>query len=83
MAVGAVEALAGQPDHVALVGFDDFELAGFVSPAVSVVTYDTQAMGRQAAELLLRRMDGDRRPTRRVVLPTWVVPRGSGEMRPG
>lgn len=82
MAIGAVQALAMHGDHVALVGFDDFELAAFVSPPVSVVTYDTQAMGRQAAELLLRRMDGDRGPVRRVILRTWVVPRGSGELRP-
>jgi len=81
MAIGAVQALAVHGDHVGLVGFDDFELAGFVSPPVSVVTYDTQAMGRQAAELLLRRMDGDRGPARRVILRTWVVPRGSGELR--
>lgn len=81
MTIGAVQALAGHGGRVALIGFDDFELAGFVSPPVSVVTYDTQAMGRQAAELLMRRMDGDRGPARRVTLPTWVVPRGSGELR--
>ncbi len=82
MAIGAVQALAGQANRIALVGFDDFELAAFVTPPVSVVTYDTQAMGRQAAELLLQRMDGDRGPARRVILRTRLVPRGSGELRP-
>jgi LacI family transcriptional regulator len=81
MAIGAVQALAGHSTRVALVGFDDFELAAFLSPPVSVVTYDTHAMGRQAAELLMRRMDGDRSPAEQVILRTWVVPRGSGELR--
>jgi LacI family transcriptional regulator len=33
-------------------------------------------------ELLFARITGDRRPTQRVVLPTRLVPRGSGERTP-
>jgi LacI family transcriptional regulator len=39
-------------------------------------------MGRRAAELLFARLAGDERPPQRVVLPTELVPRGSGEIRP-
>ena len=39
-------------------------------------------MGRLGAELLLRRMDGWDGDPERIVLPTEVVPRGSGELSP-
>ena len=47
-----------------------------------VVTGDNDLLGRTAAELLLRRMDGWRGPVQRVVVPTRLVVRGSGELRP-
>ena len=37
------------------------------------------ALGRIAAELLFARISGDRRPNQRVVLPTRIGARGSGE----
>ena len=66
---------------VALVGFDDFELADVLTPPVSVVAYDLPGLGRRAAEILFDRLAGDARPARRVVMPTWIVARGSGEVR--
>ncbi len=82
MSIGAVQALARWPQPIALVGFDDFELAGVVTPGITVVTYDTQEIGQRGAQLLLERMDGYDGPPRQVVLPTWIVPRGSGELEP-
>lgn len=64
----------------AVVGFDDFELAAALSPGVTVVAQDPSAMGRQAAALLLERMAGERCAARRVVVPTRLVQRGSGEI---
>ena len=58
MTIGAALALARRRRRVALVGFDDFELATALEPAVTVVTVDTNALGRLAAETLLRRLDG-------------------------
>jgi LacI family transcriptional regulator len=49
----------GLQHRVALVGFDDISLADVVEPAVTVVAQDPAAMGRKAAELLFRRIDGD------------------------
>jgi len=66
----------------ALVGFDDLELADLLSPALTVVEQDASQLGRTAAELLFSRLAGDRRPIQRVVLPTRLVPRGSGELKP-
>ena len=39
-------------------------------------------MGRTAAELLFRRLDGDRTPTVHQIIPTRLIERGSGEIKP-
>jgi LacI family transcriptional regulator len=84
-AIGAVRALRDlrQEHRVALVAFDDFPLSDLINPATTVIRQDAQAIGHTAADLLLRRLDGDTSPTRRVILPTMLVTRGSGEIPPG
>jgi LacI family transcriptional regulator len=66
----------------ALIGFDDVELADLLRPSLTVIEQDASELGRIAAELLFARIAGDRRPIQRVVLPTRLVPRGSGERSP-
>jgi LacI family transcriptional regulator len=44
------------PEDVALIGFDDFDLACTLRPAVSVVKQPVEAIGAQAAELLFRQL---------------------------
>ncbi len=80
--VGALRALRRRPVELALVGFDDFELADVLEPGITVVTQDVAALGRTAAELLLGRLGGEDRPASRVVLGTTLVVRGSGEVAP-
>lgn len=72
----------GRQREIALVGLDDIVLADAVEPAVTVVAQDALGIGRAAAELLFSRLDGNRGPSRRVVLPTPLIARGSGELRP-
>jgi LacI family transcriptional regulator len=78
--IGALHALRARGASTALVGFDDFELADLLK--VTVVRHDPHTMGRTAAELLFARIAGDERPPLRVVLPTELVVRGSGEVSP-
>lgn len=78
--IHALRALAGRPSRPALVGFDDFELADLLDPPITVVTHDTWALGKSAAELLFARLDGDTSPPGRVVVPTTLLVRGSGEV---
>jgi LacI family transcriptional regulator len=75
--------------RVAVIGFGDFDLADFMRPGLTVVTYDPAEVGRKAAELLFRRLDGEdirdapNTPSRRteyVEVPTRLIPRGSGEI---
>jgi DNA-binding LacI/PurR family transcriptional regulator len=80
--MGAIDALQGQAERVALVGFDEFALADKVSPPVTVVAQDPVALGVTAAQLLFSRIAGDVSPPREVVLLTRLVTRGSGEIPP-
>jgi LacI family transcriptional regulator len=67
---------------VALVSFDDIGLGDLLKPGVTVVAQDPYALGKHAAELLFSRLDGYRGPSRREVLPTTLIARGSGEISP-
>ena len=76
--IGALHALAGREDRLALVGFDDFELADLLG--ITVVRADAGQLGARAASLAFARLDGDERPPQRVTIPTELVVRGSGEL---
>jgi LacI family transcriptional regulator len=80
--IGAITALRslGLQHEIAVIGFDDFPLADLLEPAVSVVAHDPAELGSAAAELLFRRLDGDRSPREHVVCPVRIVARGSGEI---
>jgi LacI family transcriptional regulator len=82
--IGGIRALrAPRLEHrIALIGFDDIALADVLEPAISVVAQDPQAMGRAAADLLFRRLDGDTSPSVHQVVPATLIARGSGELPP-
>jgi LacI family transcriptional regulator len=84
LTIGGLKALrrVGLQQRIALIGFDDVPLADIVQPAVSVVAQDPQALGRRAAELLFRRLDGDDSRAVHEVLPVTLIARGSGELLP-
>ena len=66
------------PEDVAVIGFDDFELAHVLRPRFTLVRQPTFELGRRAAEMLFERLDGQGRPNpRRLVLPTELVVRES------
>lgn len=75
--IGALRALRGVENPPALVGFDDFDLADLLD--VTVIAHDPERMGELGADLVLARLNGDQSPARHVLMPTVLVPRGSGE----
>lgn len=82
--IGAIKALRrlGLGDTVAIIGFDDFPLAELMNPGVTVVAQDPAAMGRIAATVLFDRMAGAIHSVDTRVVPTTLIRRGSGEIRP-
>jgi LacI family transcriptional regulator len=82
--IGTVKALRQSclQETIALVGFDDFPLADVLVPGITAVTQDVAQLGCVATQLLFARLDGDDSPARTHVVPTGMVTRGSGEIRP-
>jgi LacI family transcriptional regulator len=83
MAFGALRAAAelgiAVPQALAVVGFDDIDLAQFVHPALTSVAQNTRELGRITAQCLLARIaDPALPPQRRIIAPLLVV-RGSSE----
>ncbi|GAA0992843.1 LacI family DNA-binding transcriptional regulator [Acrocarpospora macrocephala] len=62
---------------IALVGFDDFDLADLLG--ITVVAQNPAGLGKAAADLLFSRLSGNRDPAQRRELPTQLIARGSGE----
>jgi LacI family transcriptional regulator len=80
--VGALRAMRAADGRVALIGFDDFELADLLALPVTVVRHDSYGMGAHAAELAFERLADPDPAARRIVLPTELIVRGSGEVPP-
>lgn len=78
--LGAQRLLGSQ---LALVGFDDFDLAVLMVPPTTTIVQDPVAIGRTAADLLFSRIGGRTGPTQRIILGTRLAERGSGEQPPG
>jgi LacI family transcriptional regulator len=71
------------PGDVSLIGFDDFALATFTDPPITVVAQPTAEIGRLAAQLLLERLEQRDLPPRIVRFQTELIIRGSVRCLPG
>ncbi len=80
---GVLQALrhAGRavPDDVSVLSIGDTDLSQLFSPAVTSLTWDLDAVGKAAAQLMLRRLDPKAAPVEpeRIVITTQLVLRES------
>ncbi|UVJ41681.1 LacI family DNA-binding transcriptional regulator [Arthrobacter sp. CJ23] len=72
----------GASRRVALVGFDDFTLADMMEPGITVIAQHPERIGKLAAQRILARIDGDHGAAQTYVVPSELITRGSGEIRP-
>jgi len=81
VAIGALRAAEARgltvPDHLSVVGFDDSEQSGLVTPALTTVRQPLAEMGRMAVSLLLRLLDHQRVEAMNIELATRLVVRES------
>jgi LacI family transcriptional regulator len=85
MAIGGLQAFQENgirvPDDISVVGFDDIELAQYVTPALTTVRQPKYDRGAMAAHLLLQCMDGQdvqkyyNLPTELIVRRSTAAPR--------
>ncbi len=80
MAIGAMRALQEKgysiPKDVAIVSFNDIEMAKFASTPLTTVKVPTEEMGRVGVKLMLDRLKGRKLPLK-VTVPTELVIRNS------
>ena len=62
---------------LAMLSFDDFDLADMLTPGLSVIVQPSEQIGREAAILLFDRLRGEDGPFRSVVLKANLVIRQS------
>jgi DNA-binding LacI/PurR family transcriptional regulator len=81
MALGTIYAIqeAGWrvPGDIAVAGYDDRELSGFVRPAITTVRMPCEKMGRASAEALLRLINGETKVIEPIFIPGELVVRQS------
>jgi LacI family transcriptional regulator len=81
MAAGAIRAIeqAGLsvPADIAVVGFDDIQLAALMQPALTTIRQDKLGLGSAAADALLRMIELDGAPPPGITLPVELVVRAS------
>lgn len=82
--IGAIRALRelGMQRTIALVGFDDIPLGDMLEPGVTCVAQDPYRIGSLAAERVFARIEGDNSDSEVHVVPSTLLARGSGEIRP-
>ena len=80
MALGVLRELSARgilvPDEIALLGFDDIELARYLDPPLTTVRQPLTELGRAAMTLLLEQL-ATGQPCQHLVLPTTLVVRES------
>lgn len=78
--VAAVRVLRRRELNLALIGFDDFEMADAFN--ISVIAFDPAEMGRAAARLAFQRLEDPTGLPETAIVPVHYVPRGSAEIPP-
>ena len=81
MAIGALRAAAevgySIPKDLAVVGYDDLEIARFTNPPLTTIAQAKKEIGAQAVNLLVDRMARKSRPPSRLVLAPELIVRRS------
>lgn len=71
------------PEDLSVVGFDDLPISRWFSPPLTTVRQPLVEMGRTAAEMLLKMINGSEPHSRQVELATELVVRSSTAPPPG
>jgi DNA-binding LacI/PurR family transcriptional regulator len=86
LAIGAIQAIKeaklNVPDDFSIVGFDDIEISQYIEPPLTTIKQDTDLIGKNAAELVLRQIDKKQKIVKSVKVPIDLVIRGTCKKHP-
>lgn len=81
MAMGIIRGVTAEgksiPKDVAVVGFDDLNIAKYVTPALTTVRQDIFKRGELAAKLIIDKIEGNEGECRNVIMPVEIIERES------
>jgi len=66
------------PDDIAIVGFDDIEMSSQYAVSLTTVRQPTFEIGKKAFEILLKKLNGDKKSYRYLFEPKLIVRKSSG-----
>jgi LacI family repressor for deo operon, udp, cdd, tsx, nupC, and nupG len=80
-AIGAIKAVKEKgfriPEDIAVIGFDDIQLASYTEPTLTTVRQPIYEMGTTAISLLVQLIEGKKEVPLKVELPTQLIIRES------
>lgn len=83
MAIGAIKAFKNVgikiPEEISITGFDDIEVSRFAEPALTTINQPAEEIGRSAANMLLRLIEGKEVRHKDYILPYEFVVRSSSQ----
>ena len=69
------------PDEVAIVGFDDLEIARYASVPLTSISQSAEVIGRNAVEIIQKRINGIDIGNRTIIKPTLIIRESCGAKR--
>jgi LacI family transcriptional regulator len=65
------------PSDIAIIGINNIDITAYTSPPLSTIDVHAKEIGTVAADLLLKRLNGDYSMAKTILLPSKLISRGS------
>jgi DNA-binding LacI/PurR family transcriptional regulator len=65
------------PEELSIIGFDNIPVSSYFTPALSTVNSPSEELGKEAAKLLLDKIDNNEQHIRNILLPVELILRES------
>jgi LacI family transcriptional regulator len=81
IAIGAIDALKDEglsvPDDISIIGYDDIELAKYITPKLTTVRQNRKEIGKTAVDLLVKQIDEKAKLKINKIIPVELIERDS------
>lgn len=81
MAIGAMETAKARgyriPEDLSIIGYDDIEMASYVTPKLTTIKQDTDQIGVRATELLMKQIIQKKKIVTEEIIPVTLMERES------